>query len=778
MELLNAPLNVVISLAVLVFGSLVVGFALFGVRKAVLRWRARSPRIQIAPFGWTGVADAEKEAAWVTALFRDQLRSLRLDGIEALPDHAAGSPLVEIVEGVSQGVAPGVDFGRAMSRVWRAVFPAASYEVSAILRPAGRPGRGRIAVQLTSRTRGETLVSVVTPAGRWGGRAREAATAVAGALYPYVAARHKKPWTHWDTAVPGDLMDLYQRGLAYEQDDRLEQALLAFHDALRKDPLNPNLRLKMAMLQERLGLHLSAWFTYRAILDERDRALWRGPDRRVRLLALYRLAVLFCDPRVATQWVAADDGGGDAHAEELTELREMLLDQMQWEGARDPSLIGADGRAADGKAAVVGGSSGRVMSELVATLGVRDALEPFEGKCRRRVERIRRILQVHGLGLIEELGARQRLLPRKGLGNRLPWRHPEVPPLAVEVSERLVRIRIAFSAGDEWVSGGVPAYRRLIDTSSLTREHLGPRARMRRWLADRRDDSWLLHYNSACAISAGLEAPDVKDSEKRGIARRAVRELDRYAHQAGSALILAQADWVLREDPDLAVLRGDRDSDSDREFRHWAIRHFGDRLPEPSPDAEYEAWCRLAVMLRRWARASEIAWLRRVEATDAVRAETLVSWWQGEVEHWREVVTACREHRSWRQRAHAFEAMESWSEASEHASVDFAEPLSPGEVSKASDRVALLKRFQGLSGAISGTGGEPDADQSGLPLVWVEQQRKSVESGTTHGAGAARIRSTRPLSPGECVTAVEASERWGWLAGTLEPHDATISLAR
>src|SRR6476620_1998159 len=527
MGLLDAPLNVVVSLAVLAFGSLAVGFALLGVRKAVLGWRARSPRIQIASFGWTGVVDAEKEAAWVTGPFRDQLKSLRLDGIEALPDHAAGSPLVEIVEGVSQGVAPGV----AISRIWRTVLPAASYEVSAILRPAGRPGRGRIAVQLTSRTRGETLVSFVTPAGRWGDTAREAATAVAGALYPHVAARHKQPWTHWDTAVPGDLMDLYQRGLAYEQEDRLEQALLAFHEALRKDPLNPNLRLKMAMLQERLDLHLSAWFTYRAILDERDHALWRGPDRRVRLLALYRLAVLFCDPRVADQWVATDDGGGDAHAEELAEMREMLLDQMKWEGTRKPSLIGAGGRAADGEAAVVGGSSERVMSELVAALGFRDALVPFEGKCQDRVKRIRRILQVYGLGLIEELGARQRLLARIGSGNRLPWRHPEVPPLAVEVSERLVRVRIAFSAGDEWLSGKVPAYRRLIDNSSLTREHLGPRARMRRWLADRRGDSWLLHYNSDCAISAGLEAPDIKDSEKRGIARRAVRELDCYAHQ-------------------------------------------------------------------------------------------------------------------------------------------------------------------------------------------------------------------------------------------------------
>jgi hypothetical protein len=120
MEKIDAALPGGIAFIVVVAG---LALFVFGVRRVFLFWRGRSPRVQISPFSWTGPAEQASEAIWITSLFREQLKQLRLDSLDPLPDRAPGAPVVEIIEGVGQGVTQGLDIGRAIGRLWQAAIP-------------------------------------------------------------------------------------------------------------------------------------------------------------------------------------------------------------------------------------------------------------------------------------------------------------------------------------------------------------------------------------------------------------------------------------------------------------------------------------------------------------------------------------------------------------------------------------------------------------------------------------------------------------------------------
>jgi hypothetical protein len=272
------------------------------VRAAWLLRCSRSPRVQISSFGWAGSEGAHQEATWVTSLFREQLAALRLDALDPLPERAPGAQLVEIVEGVGQSASR--DIGAAAGRLYKAMLRVSGYVVWGSLRPRTGGGGGRISVQLIERRHGNrTLLNVALEATSWENGAREAALAVAGALYPRVRKQDRGPWAPWKKTVPREVVRAYHEARRYESEHRLEYALESYETALKRDPLNPNLRLKIAMLKERLELDLDAWVTYEAIVDESNPRAWRGPNRRVYLLALYRIAVILTNGRIAEQWV-------------------------------------------------------------------------------------------------------------------------------------------------------------------------------------------------------------------------------------------------------------------------------------------------------------------------------------------------------------------------------------------------------------------------------------------------------------------------------------------
>jgi hypothetical protein len=532
------------------------------VRWLLLIWRGRTPRVQISPFSWAISDAADREATWVTSLFREQLSALRLDALDPLPERAPGAPLVEIVEGVGQGV--GRDIGAAAGRLFKAIWPDSAYEVWGTLRPQ-EDGRGRISVQLIERRRGNrTLLNVALKDADWEEGAREAAMAVAGALYPRVRKRDRGPWTLWERSVPRKLMGHYHDARRFEEDNRLEHALAAYHAALELDPLNPNLRLKIAMLQERMELYLDAWVTYEAIVDESNSRAWRGPDRRIYLLALYRLAVMLSNGCVAAKWVkttAAKGGVGGLRDEERQERRRDLmlslksnpLFKKQFGELSPDDLLERHPRAisslirnlpADTLMAVLRWLAGNATK-------LRNVLDPFEedgeqegeaGKAERE-RRIEAVLQILGLRRLEELETAQRRLPlrprnwREGwFTRRAPLKHllsrPEFGRSAVRTSKLLVRTRIAASLESQVKRraerpGGFDDRGRWIE--EIREAHLKmtkrwpfpPVSRWRsvfHWIAprrrweNRREDAWQLYYNAACVTASMLRDESVLDN--------------------------------------------------------------------------------------------------------------------------------------------------------------------------------------------------------------------------------------------------------------------------
>jgi hypothetical protein len=520
------------------------------VRWLLLLWRGRTPRVQISNFAWAMSDDASREATWVTSLFREQLAALRLDALDPLPERAPGAPLVEIVEGVGQGV--GRDIGTAAARLFRAAWPDSAYEVWGTLRPR-EGGGGRISVQLIERRRGNrTLLNVALEQASWEDGAREAALAVAGALYPQVRQRERGPWTKWSRAVPRDLMGHYHAARRYEEEDRLEQALDEYHAALDQDPLNPNLRLKIAMLQERLELYIDAWVTYEAIVDEPDRRAWQGPDRRVYLLALYRLAVMLSNGRVAGQWIkrsCVDKDEETLRDRERHDRRDELLRSLASSPLFKSYKISPPNEIHEWLTGTVSSLIARRSSPFLLSVlhtieaeasAPIDALGSFKGgdESAQREGRIEAVLQILGLRRIEELEAAIRILPigpRKGearfqraaLRHRL--RRPEFALSAVRTSELLVRMRIAarlenqvkdrefstktFDKREKWIEEIRAAHRKLtrrwpfpaVNSPRRALHFLAPR---RRW-ASRRDDSWQIHYNAACTAATVLREDSV-----------------------------------------------------------------------------------------------------------------------------------------------------------------------------------------------------------------------------------------------------------------------------
>lgn len=628
-HLLDPVTQILIQVWPPVLAGIVVIALLRTVRWLLLLWRGRTPRIQITNFAWAMSDDASREATWVTSLFREQLAALRLDALDPLPERAPGAPLVEIVEGVGQGV--GRDIGAAAARLFRAAWPDAAYEVWGTLRPR-EGGGGRISVQLIERRRGNrTLLNVALEQASWEEGAREAAMAVAGALYPAVRQRDRGPWTQWKRIVPRDLMGHYHSARTYEEENRLEQALAEYHAALDQDPLNPNLRLKIAMLQERLELYLDAWVTYEAIVDEADRRAWRGSDRRVYLLALYRLPVMLSNGRVAAQWVKGSRVGeeeGTRRDQERHERRDELLRSLESSPLFDShkrslSPNELHERLTRTVSTLITRFPSSFLLSVLHTINLEanepsDALEAFRqgDESVERKRRIEAVLQILGLRHLEELEAAIRILPigpRKGEANfqrhalRQRLRRPEFARSAVRTSKLLVRMRIAaslesqvedraaasarFASRDKWIEEIRMAHRNLtrrwpFPAKGRWRRAIHFLAPRRRW-ANRREDSWQIHYNAACTAASVLRQDSaLRNFEREGrtpaparprwgrrrwevekwealpqgadsdsVVAGAIDQLEEYAFQAGSDRVAAQADWVALDDPDLSGLR-------------------------------------------------------------------------------------------------------------------------------------------------------------------------------------------------------------------------------
>jgi hypothetical protein len=772
--------------------------ATFVTRYGWLLVRARTPRVQLSAITQAARRTGEKEVEphWVSSLLREELTKLRLSATEAIPEVSAGPPLLEIVEGIGEGVGDKSQLGRALGRLFRAIFPEAAYEVSATLRPATSEG-GTISVQVVDRThRHGTWVGTGRNDASWREAARTAAAGIAGALYPQLGKPHKGPWASWRRPVPAKLVSLQDEARRHEKHNRLEQAMGAYHKALDRDPLNPNLRLRIAMLQERLELHLGAWATYRAIADETHRGSWKAANRRARLLALYRLAILLGNEKVASSWISpADD---PSEEKQKVELRRALKAERQLVRAswwkRFPTL------ARMFPVEFVGTSPTR----LLDALGRDDQLDPgltlaslSEYKHARRtrgewlgrqleqdsgensedaVKRIRGLLEIVSLTHLEQLDTRLRRKPPWR-----PWRWMDWwryrPPLrrslegrelslcAVRVSKLVARIRIVESAKAHPQVGDLTARRaRWARRRLLLRWPFAPKPwrRPARWLrprhrvADRRDDAWQYHYNAACAASRALprdmpaRASERAPSDSRLVAA-GIEQLEEYVHRAGGELVKAQADWIAREDDDLVALRKTDD------YEQWGRHHLPQVPSRRSPDLKLDTTRVAARIAHDGALIFAERWRARADRS-GIGAESIAEWWRHEADAWRTVIELFERHNGWQDRWRSIDGLQICLRIDGDAvSLDAAH-----RVEDRAGRPDLARLLNGLCGMGNATGWSPEIDLRAVQL-WA-RERADDALAASHLDELSR----RPLMLSRRQEARRAATIWRSLARAIE----------
>lgn len=780
------------------------------VRKCRLLLLARRPRLQIAQLTWAD-SSRSSEAVWITSMFHEHLAALRTDPLDPLPERAPSAPFVEIVEGVAAGAARKADLSDSVGRLFRALWPDAAYEVWGTLRPDSDEG-GRVSVQLVDRARGRRRLGAATHRrGEWEMGAKDAAMAIAGLLYPSVAEKHRGPWAHWKEAIPARLVGAYYDAQTHEAENRFEEAMAAYGKALEGDPMNPYLRLKIATLQERLGLYLDAWVTYRAIVEERKRRAWKGPHRRARLVALYRLAILVSNGSTAEQWAKNDwlgpgegnrrDGERSLRRRELSMALKNDALLYRWEPyiPLGPAFGSSSGLIAMLRAAEVGpGGSGkagsgeearRAWAESVFAPGAESESDQLREE---RVKRIDAVLQTIAMRRLEELDSALRARPPFRMRQWGEWirrrprarewlRRRQLARAAIRVSKLLVRVRL--TADFERLAGENRAevrtvrrehhwltLRRPFPATTATRKVLHFLAPRWRW-ADRRADSWQLHYNAACAVAAVLlDGSVMRNSEAEGaplsaapteaaIIRRAVEELEEYAFRAGSGRVAAQADWVAAGDPDLQGLK------SHGEFELWAAHYLPSDLPGRRLRGNVDVNRFTARLTREAARVFAAEWLLRAGDRDQPPpAQRLAYWWSQERGAWVRTRQVLLDRGSWQQRFEAIGALRAWLRETKEREywIQFAH-----ETDGAAQGATPVRRqvLEGIASLV-GDDGQPSDGDDPTVLQWID--RRESHLGGEIDAGAATLCDGSLKAEEEIHEALKASHLWGAVAAALD----------
>jgi hypothetical protein len=597
-------------------------------RHLSLEWLAWRPgRIEVATFS----AATELPPGYLDQLaltFRRRLAELRLQSPTGVPGAVPQRDFLDVLG------AGGIDSRNVLGSLLtllRAAKPTHAYEVNGVVVRGDGPEPCGITVQvvhLPNRAR----VPVTVWGSSWEEAVRRAADSATAAILPHTRLCRDQ-WTAWRRyAMPEGLLHAYEEGARLEQDRRYDEALSAYYDALRLDPMNVAVRVQMGKLQEKLGLYLDAFSTYQGVVsvmkpggESLPLRLYRRAARRQRrhawIVARYRRVVLMGGGDFAKQWrrTAVDPSAPterDLHREKLrTRLVGGLTAELQEaaERHRDPTslpllrkpkrvrktsiedLLDPTPLASDDEDR----ARYRELREVLA-LAALDALGPL----RRRVRSTRRTaLSVDTLQLTE-LCIQERLawLQSKLGADRAPW-----PPNADHIRKEIKGIE------------GQTSFR-----------------------------SWHEHYNAACAYAVPL-LDERLDSELRDrLAQSAVARLERATASADGAFVATRRDWLVSEDPDFNGLR------THPAFKQFEAMCFPAATPTPlRPRAvqRLESSRHVHALLTATASRWKNEWHRRGRGLDRrPDIHVLLRWWSDEYEAWRLVRAVAIHHRHWQVR--------------------------------------------------------------------------------------------------------------------------------
>ncbi|HET9765380.1 MAG TPA: hypothetical protein VFS60_00960, partial [Thermoanaerobaculia bacterium] len=294
-----------------------------------LAWWNAGP-IEVRTFAEdTPLSNASAEQ--LTVDFRQRLMRLHLQAPTPVPGAAPQGRMLDVLETSSPEINNPFSF---LVALLRAAIPSHAYEVQGSLRQRETAPCFGVTVQVVSLT-AESLPPETFWGHSWEEALSRAADEATAAILPQTR-RCSAPWGVWRGYVmPQGLLHEYENGARLEHDRRYDEALAAYWRAVELDPMNMVLRLRVGLLQERLGLYLDSLATFWG-MDVTSHPngrckTWRGSRERNKALvsARYRRNVLLGGRVLATQWCAPNqEAGSSLRDDERKRLRSCLRPRL------------------------------------------------------------------------------------------------------------------------------------------------------------------------------------------------------------------------------------------------------------------------------------------------------------------------------------------------------------------------------------------------------------------------------------------------------------------
>jgi hypothetical protein len=564
-----------------------------------LAWRPGSIHVSEFTKGSDGL---EAPADKLTMDFRRRLATLQLQSPTPVPGAPPASDFLDVLDRSGANINNPL---QTLLSLLRAAKPTYAYEVHGVLLEREKRPRHGVAIEVI-RAPSEGLATTTVWGDGWECALRKAADEATAAILPQTRAC-RAPWAGWrGYRMPGRLLHMYEEGARLEHERRYDEALDHYYEALKDDPMNMVLRLRVGQLQERLGLLLDAFATYSGIGASADPAAVREPGlpyrsvarrerRRAQLSASYRRIVLLGSRVLAEQWRTVPSDPPTERDIQRERLRSCLRPRLMEE----------------------------LSGYVVARKQLADLLREPDCHDELATLRLREVLARHALALSEPLR------PRRD-------RRSTLTPATVRLTEVCIQTRLDYVRHELGEDVRWPP-----TVSEIDRQVDSIENRLRGF---RR---WHEHYNAACAYALPLldggEADHDDDPERAALARAAVRRLEAANACADSAYIASRRDWMVSEDPDLGGLRA-RAEFAEFEVMQLPSSAVTPRRPVAVQQLESSRYVRdlLLAASSQW----QSVWrIRRAELPAEPDVATVLEWVADELRSWDAIRTVARHYR-------------------------------------------------------------------------------------------------------------------------------------
>ena len=604
------------------------------VRGARLRWLAQKPGpVDVADLKSAGSVP-EGTAERLTLHFRQRLADLHL----ATPGPQPGiTPATGFVDLIGSATRDSNALFATVAGLLRVAWPSQAYQVQATLVQDDRRGCG-VSVQVVM------LPASTTPpttcwAASWEMAIDRAANRAAAFILPRTGVCRRSPWVAWQGYVlPPQLLEAYERAAVCTHERRYDEALREYYRALKLDPKNLEVRLRIGFVQEKLGLALDALSTYQATCEMTSdcpkpgvgtlaaRALLRA-RRRSQAIASYRRAVLLGSAEgLSKQWCAPDGTTAGTRRDEQRRacrerLRPMLMKLCVHEWDK---------------------TEARRHTTLKELLSEPEELPDEPDELARRRTLLCEVFQLSALDVLNKLETN---LPRGLTGGD----DRSLTPTAIALSKHCVQLRLRTT-------------RQALGTRDS--EPLKP-ARLDDWVSEAglvEDAPWSERYSAASLYALGMSGDPGTEANQQ-LAEKAVKQLEHAIESADSGYVASRRSWLVSEDPDFDLLR------LTPRFQRFEATYFPSHHPtsqRPRGAHQWEVVEYVHQLIADCARHRENGWRAQVLAAPRDgEPDGLASLWHEELKAWELVSELASNCEHWQTRLKLVDARAAWTAGTE-----------------------------------------------------------------------------------------------------------------